>query len=55
LKLTFATAVKILEIHERWGADRKLEDRSALKYGIEIGRGAIWLNLTAEQYAKLKK
>ena len=55
LKLTFANPDKILEMYERWGANRLLEDRAAVEHGIEIGRGAIWLRLTAEQYAKLKR
>jgi hypothetical protein len=42
-------------IYERWGTDRKLEDRSAVEYVISQGRGSVWLNLTPEQYAKLKK
>lgn len=45
LRLTFAYADKILEMHERWGADRLLEDRQR----------HLWLNLSAEQYARLKK
>jgi hypothetical protein len=52
---TFATPDKILEIYERWGAERKLEDRSALESAIGMGRGSIWLILTPEQYMKLKK
>jgi hypothetical protein len=40
-------------MHERFGADRKLEDKSALEYAINTGRGSIWLNLSDEQYAKL--
>lgn len=52
--LRFATPDKLLEIHERWGEGRLLEDRSALEYGIGIGRGSIWLLLSSEQYARLK-
>lgn len=55
LRLTFATPDKIVEIHERWGASRLLEDRSALEHAIQQGRGACWLRLSAEQYAKLKR
>ena len=54
LKLTFAYADKIMEMYERWGTSRLLEDRAAVLHGIEIGRGAIWLRLTPEEYAKLK-
>jgi hypothetical protein len=31
-----------------------LESRQALDQAIEIGRGGVFLSLTAEQYAKLK-
>ena len=55
LKLTFATPDKLLEIHERWGEGRLLEDRSALEYAIQMGRGSIWLVLSPEQYGKLKR
>jgi hypothetical protein len=55
LKLTFTHSDKILEMHERWGADRHLEDRSALEYAINMGRGSVWLILSPEQYAKLTK
>jgi hypothetical protein len=54
-KLTFNSLDKIREMHERFGADRKLEDKAALEYAINTGRGSIWLSLTQEQYAKLKK
>jgi hypothetical protein len=42
-------------MYDRFGAEERLEDRAALEYGITIGRGSIWLNLTPEQYDKLKK
>jgi hypothetical protein len=32
-----------------------LEGRQAIQHGIDIGRGGIWLELTEEQYAKLRK
>lgn len=53
-KLTFAESDKILEIYERWGTEKKLEDRSAFEYAINNGRGGIWLSLSAEEYEKLK-
>jgi hypothetical protein len=53
--LTFAGPEKILEIYDRLGVDKKLEDRSALEYGINTGRGSVWLSLTPEQYIKLKR
>ena len=55
LKLTFATPEKLLEMFERWGESKLLEDRSALEYAIQMGRGSIWLALSAEQYGKLKR
>jgi hypothetical protein len=36
------------------GAAVKLEDVAAIEHAIGIRRGGIWLNLTADQYAKLK-
>lgn len=53
-KLTFAAAAKIREMYDRFGEDKKLEDRQALDHAVENGRGSIWLNLTEEQYRKLK-
>ena len=53
-KLTFRDSAKIIELAERCGAFRNLEERQALDHGIEIGRGGIWLNLTAEQYGALR-
>ena len=54
-KLTFRDPNNIIELAERCDAFKNLEERQALDHGIEIGRGGIWLDLTAEQYAKLKK
>jgi len=42
-------------MYERFGSERALADRAAVEHDIEIGRGAIWLRLTVEQYAKLKR
>jgi hypothetical protein len=43
-------------MYDRFGIDKKLEDRSALEYGITTtGRGSVWLSLTPEQYNKLKR
>jgi hypothetical protein len=55
-KLTFASPGKIREMYDRFGIDKKLEDRSALEYGITTTRrGSVWLSLTHEQYKKLKR
>jgi hypothetical protein len=42
-------------MRERFGIDRKLEDKSALEYAINMGRGSLWLNLTDEQHAELQR
>jgi len=51
---TFASEHKIIEMAERGKADLNLESRVAIQHGIEIGRGGFYLNLTAEQYHRLK-
>lgn len=38
----------------RGGAGKVLADRQAIEHGITLGRGSAWLNLTTEQYGKLK-
>jgi hypothetical protein len=54
-KLTFKDPAKLFELAERGGCNLNLEGRQALQHGIEIGRGGIWLELTEEQYRKLKR
>ena len=54
-KLTFKDSEKVVEMYDRFGVDKKLEDRAALEYGINQGRGSVWLSLTPEQYGKLKR
>ena len=54
-KFTFATPDKILQLVERAGGLKDLADRQAIEHGIEIGRGGVYLTLTREQYAKLKR
>lgn len=49
------SADRLLEMFERGAESRKLEDRQAFEYAIAHGRGACWLRLTDEQYAKLRK
>jgi len=53
--LTLATPEKIIELARRGGAEMKLEDVQAIEYAIQMGRGNLWLNLTEDQYRKLKK
>jgi hypothetical protein len=52
-KLHFTSPDKVVEIVE-WGSGlSNLESRQELEQAIEIGRGGVFLSLTAEQYAKL--
>jgi hypothetical protein len=53
--LTLSSPEKILEMARRGGAEMKLEDIQAIEYGISTGRGSLWLNLTQEQYKRLKR
>ena len=52
-KFTFQEPAKIIELAERGGYGKNLEDRQSLEHAIETGRGGIWLELTEEQYCKL--
>ena len=54
-KVTLDSRAKLLELAERGGSNLNLEGRQALDHGIENGRGGMWLDLSEEQYAKLKK
>jgi hypothetical protein len=53
-KLTLRDPAKLFELAERGGCLMNLEGRQAIEHGIEMGRGAIWLTLTAAQYSKLR-
>jgi hypothetical protein len=55
-RLTFQSQDKIMELAERGGAAMmNLEGRQAIQHGIEMGRGGVYLNLTGEQYRKLRE
>lgn len=54
-RLHFQDAAKIRTIVEKVGNFANLQDRQALDYGLEIGRGGVWLQLTEEQYGHLKR
>jgi hypothetical protein len=54
-RLTFEDPAKIFETAERGGYKLTLENRQSIERAIEMGRGSIWLDLTAEQYAKLRR
>jgi len=53
--MTFQDSAKVIELALRGGAGRTLADRQAIEQGIQMGRGSVWLNLTAEQYGKLRR
>jgi hypothetical protein len=52
---TFAHADKIRELARRGEAWGTLESKQALEQAIEMGRGGLYLRLTPEQYAQLKR
>jgi hypothetical protein len=53
-KLTFSDPRKIIELARRAGAFANLGGRQAIDHAIDKGRGGVWLELTEEQYRKLK-
>lgn len=53
-KLAFLSQDMLLELARRGGAVLNLETEQAIRHGIDIGRGGVWLNLTDDQYRKLK-
>lgn len=53
--LRFLHGDKILELHERWGAERQLENRQAVEFGLTKDGGAFSILLTPEQFEKLRK
>jgi hypothetical protein len=54
-KLHFASPDKVVELVERGGGFPDQESRLMVNQGIEVGRGGVFLSLTDEQYAVLKK
>jgi hypothetical protein len=54
-RLHFASSNKVVELVERAGGFTDQETRLMVNQGIEMGRGGIFLSLTDEQYAKLRK
>jgi len=53
-KVILGSQEKVREIARRGGVAMSLDALQALERGIEIGRGGIWLELTDEQYQKLR-
>jgi hypothetical protein len=54
VKLNFAIPEKIFDMAKRGGADMTSASRADLENAISKGRGGVWLNLTPDQYAKLR-
>jgi len=54
-KLHFTSSDKIIELVERAGGFRDQESRLMLEQGVSMGRGGVFLSLTDDQYAKLKR
>lgn len=53
--VTFLDPQKVVDLAERGGALPDLAARQAMNSAIENGRGGVFLSLTPEQYAKLRK
>jgi hypothetical protein len=53
-RLHFTSADKVVELVERAGGFTDQETRLMVNQGISMGRGGLFLNLTEEQYAKLR-
>ena len=53
-RLHFTSSDKLIELVERSGGFTDQDTRLMVNHGIEMGRGGIFLNLTADQYARLK-
>lgn len=54
-RLHFKSPEKIIELVERVGGFKDQESRLMLDQGIAKGRGGVFLNLTDEQYTRLKR
>ena len=54
IRLNLVRQEKLFEIAERGGYRLNLEGRQAMQRAIDMGRGGIWLELSEEQYRKLK-
>lgn len=53
-KLHFTSSDKVIELIERAGGFTDQDSRSMVNHAIEMGRGGIFLDLTPDQYEKLK-
>jgi hypothetical protein len=55
VRLNLLSEDRLFDIAERGGYKLNLEGRQAIRRAIETGRGGIWLELTDEQYRRLKE
>ena len=53
-KCTLQNPEKLVEMVKRGRGFKNLETRQAFDHAVEVGRGGIYLELTDEQYRKLK-
>lgn len=53
-KLNLVAPETLFEIAERGGYWLNLDGRQAMQRAIDMGRGGIWLELTEEQYRRLR-
>lgn len=51
---TFASAQKLQDLVERTPTVLSDSDQRSFAYDLERGRGGVWLEVTAEQYARLR-
>ena len=54
-KVTVRDQKKLFEMAERGGFHLSAAGRYSIQKAIDEGRGGIWLELSGEQYAKLKR
>jgi hypothetical protein len=54
-RLTLKDSQKLFHIAERGGVNMSPGVKFKIQRAIDDGRGGIWLELTDEQYAKLKR
>ena len=52
--LHFVDQAKLFELADRGQADTSLAAKQGLAYGIREGKGGVYLNLTDEQFNKLR-
>ena len=54
IQLNFVCQERLSEIAERGGYRLSLEGRQSMQRAIDMGRGGVWLELTEDQYRRLK-